>query len=90
MLPTPPCLQVDMQRARLPQTRAKGEYEMENTIKVLQHKESKLSACRQSFKVGRAWGRCAGWRPAGRAPSFGHTPRVDELAAASTAAAPSQ
>lgn len=41
---------VDMQRARLPQTRAKGEYEMENTIKVLQHKESKLSACRQSFK----------------------------------------
>jgi hypothetical protein len=32
-----------MQRARLPQTRAKGEYEMENTIKVLQHKESKLS-----------------------------------------------
>lgn len=39
-----------MQRARLPQTRAKGEYEMENTIKVLQHKESKLSACRQSFK----------------------------------------
>lgn len=42
--------QVDLQRARLPQTRAKGEYEMENTIKVLQHKESKLSACRQSFK----------------------------------------
>ncbi|KAI7839758.1 hypothetical protein COHA_006562 [Chlorella ohadii] len=41
---------VDLQRARLPQTRAKGEYEMENTIKVLQHKESKLSACRQSFK----------------------------------------
>lgn len=36
-------LQVDVQRARLPQTRAKGEYEMENTIKVLQHKESKLS-----------------------------------------------
>ena len=42
--------QVDAQRARLPQTRAKGEYEMENTIKVLQHKEAKLSACRQSFK----------------------------------------
>ena len=34
---------VDGQRARLPTTRAKGEYEMENTIKVLQHKESKLS-----------------------------------------------
>lgn len=32
-----------MQRAKLPQTRARGEYEMENTIKVLQHKESKLS-----------------------------------------------
>lgn len=46
----PPTQQVDMQRARLPQTRAKGEYEMENTIKVLQHKESKLSACRQSYK----------------------------------------
>lgn len=41
---------VDSQRAKLPQTRAKGEYEMENTIKVLQHKESKLSACRQSYK----------------------------------------
>lgn len=41
---------VDMQRAQLPQTRAKGEYEMENTIKVLQHKEAKLSACRQSYK----------------------------------------
>lgn len=41
---------VDVQRARLPQTRAKGEYEMENTIKILQHKESKLSACRQSYK----------------------------------------
>lgn len=41
---------VDLQRAKLPQTRAKGEYEMENTIKVLQHKESKLSACRQSYK----------------------------------------
>lgn len=42
--------QVDSQRAKLPQTRAKGEYEMENTIKVLQHKESKLSATRQSYK----------------------------------------
>lgn len=41
---------VDVQRAQLPQTRARGEYDMENTIKVLQHKESKLSACRQSFK----------------------------------------
>lgn len=41
---------VDVQRAQLPQTRARGEYDMENTIKVLQHKEAKLSACRQSFK----------------------------------------
>lgn len=41
---------VDIQRAQLPQTRAKGEYDMENTIKVLQHKEAKLSACRQSYK----------------------------------------
>lgn len=41
---------VDFQRAQLPQTRARGEYDMENTIKVLQHKEAKLSACRQSYK----------------------------------------
>jgi BAR domain len=41
---------VDYQRAQLPQTRARGEYDMENTIKVLQHKEAKLSACRQSYK----------------------------------------
>lgn len=41
---------VDQQRAQLPQTRARGEYDMENTIKVLQHKEAKLSACRQSYK----------------------------------------
>jgi len=41
---------VDVQRAQLPQTRARGEYDMENTIKVLQHKEAKLSACRQSYK----------------------------------------
>ena len=41
---------VDSQRATLPQTRARGEYDMENTIKVLQHKEAKLSACRQSYK----------------------------------------
>ncbi len=41
---------VDIQRAQLPQTRARGEYDMENTIKVLQHKEAKLSACRQSYK----------------------------------------
>lgn len=41
---------VDNQRSNLPQTRARGEYDMENTIKVLQHKEAKLSACRQSYK----------------------------------------
>ena len=41
---------VDVQRAQLPQTRARGEYDMENTIKILQHKEAKLSACRQSYK----------------------------------------
>ena len=41
---------VDYQRSQLPQTRARGEYDMENTIKVLQHKEAKLSACRQSYK----------------------------------------
>lgn len=41
---------VEKQRAKLPQTRAKGELEMEGTIKTLQHKENKLSAARQSFK----------------------------------------
>jgi hypothetical protein len=41
---------VDAQRAGLPATRARGEFDMENTVKALQHKESKLSACRQSYK----------------------------------------
>ena len=36
-------LQVEKQRERLPQTRAKGEDEMNNTIKTLQHKENKLA-----------------------------------------------
>jgi hypothetical protein len=44
---------VDVQRAQLPQTRARGEYDMENTIKVLQHKEAKLSACRQVRQLSR-------------------------------------
>ena len=34
---------IDRQRARLPQTRSKGEFEMEQTIKKMQHKENKLS-----------------------------------------------
>ncbi len=34
---------VEKQRARLPQTRAKGEDEMQNTIKTMQHKENKLA-----------------------------------------------
>lgn len=41
---------IDKQRARLPQTRNKGEFEMEQTIKKMQHKENKLAAARQSFK----------------------------------------
>ena len=36
-------LQVEKQRERLPTTRAKGEDEMNNTIKTLQHKENKLA-----------------------------------------------
>ena len=34
---------IDKQRARLPQTRNKGEFEMEQTIKKMQHKENKLA-----------------------------------------------
>ena len=34
---------IDRQRAKLPQTRSKGEFEMEQTIKKMQHKENKLS-----------------------------------------------
>jgi hypothetical protein len=43
-------MKIDRQRARLPQTRSKGEFEMEQTIKKMQHKENKLAAARQSFK----------------------------------------
>lgn len=45
---------MEKQRDRLPQTRAKGEDEMNNTIKTLQHKENKLAgegACRGSTTV---------------------------------------
>ncbi len=34
---------IETQKVRLPQTRAKGEAQLENTIKILQHKESKLT-----------------------------------------------
>ena len=34
---------MEKQRDKLPQTRAKGEDEMNNTIKTLQHKENKLA-----------------------------------------------
>jgi hypothetical protein len=36
-------VKIDRQRARLPQTRSKGEFEMEQTIKKMQHKENKLA-----------------------------------------------
>ena len=41
---------IDKQRLRLPHTRSKGEWQMEQTIKRLQHKEAKLAAARQAFK----------------------------------------
>lgn len=41
---------VDKQKAKLAQTRAKGEDEMQMTIKTMQHKENKLTAAKQSFK----------------------------------------
>ncbi|DBA90250.1 hypothetical protein WJX77_010509 [Trebouxia sp. C0004] len=41
---------IDKQRARLPQTKVKGEFDIEQTIKKVQHKENKLAAARQSFK----------------------------------------
>ena len=34
---------IETQKARLPQTRAKGEAQLESTIKILQHKEGKLT-----------------------------------------------
>lgn len=34
---------IDKQRARLPQTKSKGEFDIEQTIKKVQHKENKLA-----------------------------------------------
>ena len=34
---------IDKQRARLPQTKSKGEFDIEQTIKRVQHKENKLA-----------------------------------------------
>lgn len=34
---------IDKQRARLPQTKVKGEFDIEQTIKRVQHKENKLA-----------------------------------------------
>jgi len=34
---------IEGQRARLPQTRSKGEFQMEQTIRKMQHKENKLA-----------------------------------------------
>ena len=45
---------IDRQRLRLPQTRSKGEWQMEQTIKAMQHKEAKLAAARQAFKEAEA------------------------------------
>lgn len=36
-------LTIDRQRARLPQTRHKGEFNLEQTVKKMQHKENKLA-----------------------------------------------
>ena len=37
---------IEAQRARLPQTRSKGEFQMEQTIRKMQHKENKLAGAR--------------------------------------------
>jgi len=37
---------IEGQRARLPQTRSKGEFQMEQTIRKMQHKENKLAGAR--------------------------------------------
>lgn len=34
---------IEAQRARLPHTRSKGEFQMEQTIRKMQHKENKLA-----------------------------------------------
>ncbi len=41
---------MEKQRDRLPQTRAKGEDEMNNTIKTLQHKENKLAGVLRNWQ----------------------------------------
>ena len=41
---------IDRQRLRLPQTRSKGEWAMEQSIKAMQHKEHKLAAARGAFR----------------------------------------
>ena len=38
---------IEAQRARLPQTRSKGEFQMEQTIRKMQHKENKLAGARR-------------------------------------------
>jgi len=43
-------MKVEKMRDNLPKTRAKGEDEMQATMKQQQHKENKLAAARQSFK----------------------------------------
>jgi hypothetical protein len=43
-------LKVDKQRANLPKTRAKGEEEMQSTIKSMQHKENKLAGERGTLQ----------------------------------------
>ncbi len=39
---------IEAQRARLPQTRSKGEFQMEQTIRKMQHKENKLAGARRA------------------------------------------
>ena len=40
---------IDKQRARLPQTKVKGEFDIEQTIKKVQHKENKLAGVPQAL-----------------------------------------
>ena len=41
---------IEAQRARLPQTRSKGEFQMEQTIRKMQHKENKLAGARPAAR----------------------------------------
>ncbi len=49
---------IEAQRARLPQTRSKGEFQMEQTIRKMQHKENKLAGAPKPLESTTLLGPC--------------------------------